>query len=448
MRDCSLVLASFFLTCLGCLPSPINATTWAQQGIIQESWGRQTNTILIPKIMGLAQAPSAETPLKLGTQGEAVEQLQTKLKQLGYFQGEVDGFYGEETQLAVKELQKSEGVKADGVVGENTWKLLANKPTRQRSDDYDRYMSSGYRANQKRDYAQALEFFQQALAERPNDFYAKNAIRNVESYIDRQSNASGNFLWLLLVLLAAIASIGGGLWILRNKSRKASQKLAWESIPERSRAAEADFIETEVSAVANPSQVNNTPVRPGLNPNPLSSSSSQGKEESLTVGQTTRLSKVDAVNELISDLTQPDPNKRRKAIWELARRSDSRAVQPLVELMVEADSKERGLILEALSQIGTRTLKPMNQALAMSLQDENPEVRINAIRDLTRIYELVSQISKLLSHAAEDTDSEVQETAKWALKQLNHKIPTSFERLSGGRNNSINNSINSADHTN
>ncbi|NJN29055.1 MAG: HEAT repeat domain-containing protein [Synechococcales cyanobacterium RM1_1_8] len=134
---------------------------------------------------------------------------------------------------------------------------------------------------------------------------------------------------------------------------------------------------------------------------------------------TSRLARVDIVEVLVTDLQSVDPAKRRKAIWELGQRSDSRAIQPLVNLMASSDSRQRSLILSALSEIGTQTLKPMKQALAISLQDENPEVRKNAIRDLTRIYDLVAQISHLLNAALEDSDPEVQETARWALKQLN-----------------------------
>lgn len=134
--------------------------------------------------------------------------------------------------------------------------------------------------------------------------------------------------------------------------------------------------------------------------------------------ETTRLAKVNIVDELIQDLRSPDPVKRRKVIWELGQRGDTRAVQPLVDLLVDSDSKQRSLILSALSEIGTRTLKPMTRALAVSLQDENAEVRKNAIRDLTRVYDMVSQISNLLHKATEDSDKDVQETAKWALNQL------------------------------
>lgn len=44
------------------------------------------------------------------SEGEEVVELQTALKDLGYFEGEVDGFYGEETLHAVFEFQKDNGI--------------------------------------------------------------------------------------------------------------------------------------------------------------------------------------------------------------------------------------------------------------------------------------------------------------------------------------------------
>ena len=135
--------------------------------------------------------------------------------------------------------------------------------------------------------------------------------------------------------------------------------------------------------------------------------------------KTSRLAKVNVVDELIQDLDSSNPTERRKAIWELGQKGDSRAIQPLVEQMIDADSQQRSLILGALSEIGTRTLKPMNRALAVSMQDESPDVRKNAIRDLTRVYDVMAQISQMLSMAAEDEDPEVQETARYAISQMN-----------------------------
>jgi HEAT repeats len=140
--------------------------------------------------------------------------------------------------------------------------------------------------------------------------------------------------------------------------------------------------------------------------------------------ETQRIAKGNFIDELIKDLQNPDPTQRRRAIWDLSQRGDTRAVQPLVDLMIDSDSKQRSMILSALSEIGTRTLKPMSRALAISLQDESPDVRKNAIRDLTRVYDLMAQISQMVYQATEDPDSEVRETAKWALKQMNRfRVP-------------------------
>jgi hypothetical protein len=133
-----------------------------------------------------------------------------------------------------------------------------------------------------------------------------------------------------------------------------------------------------------------------------------------------RLSKIDIIEDLINDLYSPDGAKRRKAIWELGQMGDSRAVQPLADLMIDSDSAQRSLILGAMSEVAMRTIKPLHQALLISMQDNNADVRKNAVRDVTRVYEMVGQISQLLHHAANDPDPEVQETAKWALGQLNH----------------------------
>ncbi|MBR8837696.1 MAG: peptidoglycan-binding protein, partial [Stigonema ocellatum SAG 48.90 = DSM 106950] len=47
-------------------------------------------------------------------------------------------------------------------------------------------------------------------------------------------------------------------------------------------------------------------------------------------------------------------------------------------------------------------------------------------RDLTRVYDSMSQMSQMLSHAAQDPDVEVQATARYALSQMNRirALPT------------------------
>ena len=57
---------------------------------------------------------------KLGSRGNEVRQIQTKLKQLGYYKGSIDGIYGNNTQKAVIAFQKNCGLTADGIAGPKT----------------------------------------------------------------------------------------------------------------------------------------------------------------------------------------------------------------------------------------------------------------------------------------------------------------------------------------
>ena len=129
-------------------------------------------------------------------------------------------------------------------------------------------------------------------------------------------------------------------------------------------------------------------------------------------------SKLDPQEQWIQDLKHTNPDIRSHAIWELAQKGDSRAIQPLLELLIYSDSNERSLVLAALSEIGTRTLKPLSRALSLSLQDDNAEVRKNAIRDLIRIYDFATQMNQILQRAIDDPDPEVQDMAKWATNRL------------------------------
>ena len=61
---------------------------------------------------------------KYGSRGNEVISIQTKLKQLGFLQGNVDGIYGSQTQAAVRNYQKSRGLQVDGIAGPQTLKSL------------------------------------------------------------------------------------------------------------------------------------------------------------------------------------------------------------------------------------------------------------------------------------------------------------------------------------
>ena len=68
-------------------------------------------------IIAFAASRSSPTLSRLGSRGEEVRQVQTKLKSLGLYTGSVDGIYGTGTQKAVRQFQKNCGLTVDGIAG-------------------------------------------------------------------------------------------------------------------------------------------------------------------------------------------------------------------------------------------------------------------------------------------------------------------------------------------
>ena len=64
--------------------------------------------------------------LRIGASGNITKLLQEKLTSLGYGTNGVDGIFGNGTKNAVIKYQKSKGLSADGIVGQNTWRKLLN----------------------------------------------------------------------------------------------------------------------------------------------------------------------------------------------------------------------------------------------------------------------------------------------------------------------------------
>ncbi|MBQ8685686.1 MAG: spore cortex-lytic enzyme [Clostridia bacterium] len=62
--------------------------------------------------------------LKQGSKGGEVKEVQRRLKLWGYYKGSVDGVFGAGTKAAVIAFQKKNGLTADGVVGQATYKAL------------------------------------------------------------------------------------------------------------------------------------------------------------------------------------------------------------------------------------------------------------------------------------------------------------------------------------
>lgn len=72
-----------------------------------------------------ALIPAAEAvTYKKGSSGAVVSQIQTKLKNWGYYTGDVDGVYGSATERAVRAFQRKNGLTADGKAGAQTLEAL------------------------------------------------------------------------------------------------------------------------------------------------------------------------------------------------------------------------------------------------------------------------------------------------------------------------------------
>ncbi len=57
---------------------------------------------------------------RLGSTGSEVKSIQKKLSSLGYYNGSVDGIYGQATKSAVTAFQRNCGITADGICGNQT----------------------------------------------------------------------------------------------------------------------------------------------------------------------------------------------------------------------------------------------------------------------------------------------------------------------------------------
>ncbi|MFK8182944.1 MAG: peptidoglycan-binding protein [Phormidesmis sp.] len=109
------------------LPSPSDVTATSQSAPVTAAVGAPT----LPAPVGAAtppaepQAPLGPPVLRAEAEGPAVAQLQRELQTLGYYSGDIDGGFGEQTKVAVEEFQADQQLFVDGVVGGATWDALS-----------------------------------------------------------------------------------------------------------------------------------------------------------------------------------------------------------------------------------------------------------------------------------------------------------------------------------
>ena len=80
--------------------------------------------LLCATLLMTSFAQEARAAVYWGSRGAQVRQVQLKLKQWGYYDGEADGVFGQATYDAVVLFQRRNGLTADGVVGTNTLNAL------------------------------------------------------------------------------------------------------------------------------------------------------------------------------------------------------------------------------------------------------------------------------------------------------------------------------------
>ena len=94
---------------------------------ITTSAASSTTKSKYPTVDSIAKIGSAPAASRKGDSGTKVVKLQQALECLGYYEGVIDGDYGNATYNAVKKFQSKRGMKADGIAGASTIRVLFGK---------------------------------------------------------------------------------------------------------------------------------------------------------------------------------------------------------------------------------------------------------------------------------------------------------------------------------
>ena len=79
--------------------------------------------LAVALLLALSLGASAVT-YQRGSSGGTVKEIQTKLKNWGYYSGAIDGVYGSQTEAAVRHFQEKNGLTVDGKAGPKTLAAL------------------------------------------------------------------------------------------------------------------------------------------------------------------------------------------------------------------------------------------------------------------------------------------------------------------------------------
>ncbi|WP_427161351.1 peptidoglycan-binding protein [Aliinostoc sp. HNIBRCY26] len=110
--------------------TPVSRTTTSRQNTSNTT--RLSPTPPANRIAGVQYTTEGWPILRVGMSNPEVSKLQTRLSQLGFLKGSVDGYFGVMTETAVKAAQKRYGINPDGVVGGATWEALLQRSSQRR----------------------------------------------------------------------------------------------------------------------------------------------------------------------------------------------------------------------------------------------------------------------------------------------------------------------------
>lgn len=91
----------------------------------RRGWLRAVSVVLMIALLVPACALGASYPtLRLEDENDDVLEMQTELKEQGYYTGSLTGHFGSKTEDAVKKFQLANGLEGDGIAGPKTLELL------------------------------------------------------------------------------------------------------------------------------------------------------------------------------------------------------------------------------------------------------------------------------------------------------------------------------------
>ncbi|ABA23910.1 Peptidoglycan-binding domain 1 [Trichormus variabilis ATCC 29413] len=112
-------------------PRPTTPTPRQQTPQRPSSTPRFAPTPSAQRISGIQYTSEGWPILRVGMKNSEVTKLQQRLSQLGFLKGGVDGYFGVQTEEALKAAQRRYGIEPDGVAGGATWEALLRRSSSQ-----------------------------------------------------------------------------------------------------------------------------------------------------------------------------------------------------------------------------------------------------------------------------------------------------------------------------